>query len=161
MRLLGNSELSEGEMEKISTCPDPRGEFFCNSISNSKLCGQTRLMSSDTRQMGVILEEARFDFLLRTTPTLFLAFLSSPTPWPDLRDLRLKASESEENKYRLTSKAELCGALPPPPARKDEVKEPKDVEGMGEEAPYGDSLELKHQAETSTEEAFQSTSPAR
>lgn len=147
-------------MEKISTCPALRGEFFCNSISNSELCGKNRFVSSDTRQMRVILEEARFDFLLRTTSTLFLAFLRSPAPWPDLEDLRLKASESEGNEDRLTSKAELHGALPSPPARKDEVKEQKDVEGMGEQAPCGDSLELKHQAETSTEEAFQSTSPA-
>ena len=104
------------------------------------------------------MEEAGFDFLLRTTPTLLLAFLRSPTPWPNLEDLRLKASESEGNKDRFTSKAELCAALPPSPARKDEVKEQKDVEGMGEEAPCGDNLELKHQAETCTEEAFQSTS---
>lgn len=57
--------------------------------------------------------------------------------------------------------AGLRGALPPPSSGKDKVKEQKDVEGTGEEAPCGNSLELKHQAETSTEEALQRTSPTR
>ena len=108
--------------------------------------------------MRVISEEARFHFLLCTISTLFPAFLRSPAPRPGLEDLRLKASESAVSKARFTSKAELCGALPPPPTRKDEVKEQKDIEGIAEQAPCEDGLELKQQAGTSTEEAFQSTS---
>lgn len=44
------------------------------------------------------------------------------------------------------------------PAKKDRVKEQKEVEDICEEGPCGDSLELKLRGETSIEEAFQSTS---
>lgn len=71
------SGLSEGEMEKIYTHLVLRGEYFYNNISTFELCGQITFISSDTRQMKIILQEARFDFLLLPCS---LPFLGVPIP---------------------------------------------------------------------------------